>query len=159
MSFCSKCHSWFPSSRSEPQSPGGLTPTNLCAQVPVLTTHLTLLQPHRPWALLQTLQTSPVLVLPTQDVRLGCFLNEFGFFCKCPLIREESLCHAPFSFNPHQGYVYQFAREREREKETEIYLLPPVCLVTQNQTQNLGMYPNWRTNPQPFCVGDDAPTN
>ena len=51
-------------------------------------------------------------------------------------------------------------RERERNidvRETVIGL-PPVHAPTRNQTHNLGMCPDWESNPQPFGVWDDAPT-
>ena len=47
-------------------------------------------------------------------------------------------------------------KEQERERYTG--QLPALCAVTGDQTENLGMCPDWELNPQPFGVWDDAPT-
>ena len=38
-------------------------------------------------------------------------------------------------------------------------LLPPEFTPARDQTCNLGMYPDWESDPQPFNAWDDAPTN
>ena len=51
--------------------------------------------------------------------------------------------------------------EREREKhqcERNIDQLPPVCDPSGDCTHNC-MCPDWESNPQPFGIWDDAPTN
>ena len=35
----------------------------------------------------------------------------------------------------------------------------PVHALTMDQTHNLGMCSDWESNPQPFGVLDDTPTN
>ena len=48
---------------------------------------------------------------------------------------------------------------REDERERNIYQLPTVCAPNEDWTHNLGMCPMQGSNPQPFGVWDDAPTN
>ena len=53
-------------------------------------------------------------------------------------------------------------RDKERkalmgEKNTD--WLPPVHAWAWEQTVNLGICPDWESNPQPFSVRDNAPTN
>ena len=77
-------------------------------------------------------------------------------------------------YNPHPRaclfvcficlFVYLKERGRSKERETStrernICQLPSVCTLTMGQTCNLGMCPDWESNPQPFGVGDNAPTN
>ena len=73
------------------------------------------------------------------------------------------------------GYVCWFSmreeggeREREkrrkRERERDIIVrninwFLPIRSPTRDQTCNLGMCPDWESNPQTFGVWDDAPTN
>ena len=55
------------------------------------------------------------------------------------------------------GHVYWFQRERKEERERNIDCLPPLCTPTRNRTQ--GTCPDWGSNPPPFGVWDNAPTN
>ena len=48
---------------------------------------------------------------------------------------------------------------REREGERNIDWLSPICTLTRDRTCNLGIRPDWESNPQPFGVWDDAATN
>ena len=58
-------------------------------------------------------------------------------------------------------------RERGREGERErtsmqygsIKRFPFIHALTRDQAQNLGMCPDWESNPQPFGVWDDAPNS
>ena len=43
--------------------------------------------------------------------------------------------------------------------EGNIDWLPPIRTPTRDQTCNLGICPDWDSNPQPFGVKDEAPTN
>ena len=52
----------------------------------------------------------------------------------------------------------QGERERDSERETLIGCLH-THLPTRGWTRNLGMCPDQESNPQPFGVGDDIPTN
>ena len=52
------------------------------------------------------------------------------------------------------------AREREPVMwERNIDWLPPIRAPTRDWTWNLGMCPDQESNPQPFGVQDDTPTN
>ena len=48
---------------------------------------------------------------------------------------------------------------KEREKERNLDQLPPQRTLTGDQTCNLGVCPDWESNPKPFGVQDDAPSN
>ena len=48
--------------------------------------------------------------------------------------------------------------ERERGTEIDIDHLPPLCVLTGDQTCNLGMCPDPELNLQPLGVWGDAPT-
>ena len=51
-------------------------------------------------------------------------------------------------------------RGRERERERNTNQLPPVCSPTREWTPNLGMFDQQsKSNPQPFGVRNDSPTN
>ena len=50
-------------------------------------------------------------------------------------------------------------RERERERERNIDWLSPICTPTRDWTHNLGMCPDWESNPQPLSAQDSDPTN
>ena len=39
---------------------------------------------------------------------------------------------------------------REERRERNINWLPPLSVQTGDQTRNLGMYPDWESNPQLF---------
>ena len=59
--------------------------------------------------------------------------------------------------------VIFYSRERkgERERQTSMWEKHPSvgsCTCTKS-THNLGMYPDWESNPRPFRLWDDAPTN
>ena len=56
-------------------------------------------------------------------------------------------------------FVCLFERERKEQRERNICQLPSVCTLTMGQTCNLGMCPDWESNPQPFGLWDDTPTN
>ena len=68
-------------------------------------------------------------------------------------------------FSPKGIFLLILEREREEEKaiekesERNINLLPPVCALTGDKTCNLGVCPQWESNPQPFGVQDNAPTD
>ena len=47
---------------------------------------------------------------------------------------------------------------RERERERNIDLLPPICALTRDQTNNLGMFLDQELNLQPFGLWSNAPT-
>ena len=54
--------------------------------------------------------------------------------------------------------------EREEERETSMWKrnidqFPPIHILTGDWTLNLGMCPSLESNPQPFGVWDNAPTN
>ena len=56
--------------------------------------------------------------------------------------------------------------ERERERKREKHnvrekhpTLPPVHTPTRDRTHSLGMCPDQESNPQPFGVWENAPTN
>ena len=81
----------------------------------------------------------------------------------CQLWLFSVNCYQANFFNPHpRMYLLVLGREegiererkRGREREREI-----VCATTGDWTHNLGMCPDWRLNPQPFGVWEDAPTN
>ena len=46
-------------------------------------------------------------------------------------------------------------REGKGERETEKHQigLPPLCACNGNRTHNLGMCPDWESNPEPFSYG------
>ena len=44
-------------------------------------------------------------------------------------------------------------------REGNIYLLPPVCAPTGDQTHSLGMCPDQELNLQTFSVQDNTPNN
>ena len=46
----------------------------------------------------------------------------------------------------------------ERKRERNINWLPPIYALTGDGTHNLAMFPDQESNPQPFGVWDDAPT-
>ena len=48
-------------------------------------------------------------------------------------------------------------RETEREKKT-LMGWPPAHARTRDQTHNLGMCPDWESNPQPFGARGNAST-
>ena len=48
-------------------------------------------------------------------------------------------------------------REEGRQRNTD--WSPPVCAPTKGQSCNLGVLPDWESNPQPFGVQDEAPTH
>ena len=50
-------------------------------------------------------------------------------------------------------------RERERQRERNINRLPPVRAPTGCQTHSLGRGPDKKSDPQPFGVQNNAPTN
>ena len=63
-----------------------------------------------------------------------------------------------------QRHAYWFLErgegmEREREQERNIDWLPIVHVQTGNSTGNIGMCPDWESNPWPFSLQDDTPTN
>ena len=43
--------------------------------------------------------------------------------------------------------------------ERNIDQLPPVYALTRDCTHNLGMFPDWGSNLQPFGVQEDAPAD
>ena len=49
--------------------------------------------------------------------------------------------------------------ENLAEREREFYWLPLVGSSTGDQTCNLGMCPDWESNPQHFGVWNNTPTN
>ena len=49
--------------------------------------------------------------------------------------------------------------ERGRERERDIDQFFPLHALTRDRTHNLGMCPEWGSNPQLFGVQDNAPTN
>ena len=50
-------------------------------------------------------------------------------------------------------------RGREGERERNISQFPLKCAPTGDGTHNLGMYPDWESNPQPSALRDNATTN
>ena len=53
---------------------------------------------------------------------------------------------------------------RETGRETSMWernndRLPPACTPMGDQTHNLGMCLSWESNPQPFGMWDNTPTN
>ena len=53
-------------------------------------------------------------------------------------------------------------RKGEREKNNNVrnnHQLSPICTRIRDWTHHLGMCPNWKSNPQPFGVWDNASTN
>ena len=71
-------------------------------------------------------------------------------------------------FSSPEDFLLLLEREEERErergremdvKERNIDCLPSVRAPTGDRTHNLGMCPDWGSNPQTFGVQDNTPTN
>ena len=52
-----------------------------------------------------------------------------------------------------------FREGKEEREERNIDQLPLTCALTTDRTCNPGMCPDRESNPQPFGLWDDAPTN
>ena len=78
----------------------------------------------------------------------------FPYYPLCTFLKKSSTW----------GYVYCLETERQREKKHQCERETSTgCLLyaswPRNQTCNLGMCPDWESNPQPFSVWDDIPIN
>ena len=86
-----------------------------------------------------------------------------------PLLYPQFLKQVKFYFLIlTRGYAYWFlerekGRENEREREPDVRenidWLPVVWTPIRDQTSQPRYVPDWGSNPQPFGVWDDAPTN
>ena len=92
-------------------------------------------------------------------------LRALSDYCLLPLYNNSAATiNVLFNrkiFSPHLGiYLLMLERGERKKQERERYIgqLPALCAVTGDQTENLGMCPDWELNPQPFGVWDDAPT-
>ena len=52
-----------------------------------------------------------------------------------------------------------FKEKRGREVVGNIDWLPLALALTSDPTCSLGLCPDWKSNPQPFCLLDDASTS
>ena len=70
-----------------------------------------------------------------------------------------------YVFNPHPRtclLILERERGRVRERNTNVrekHQLPPICTLTRDQTDNLGMCSEQETNTLCFGLQNDAPTN
>ena len=77
-------------------------------------------------------------------------------------------CNFFFLSLPRTFFHCFIEREEGRERKTERHInvwerninwLPPICTLTGGWAHNLGLCPDWGSNPQPFSLWDYAPTN